>query len=152
MLETSENILPEAISEALETMAFMTVMPIEEEMPYPCQSIEATMSFSGPISGEVKILAGIEFAHMIAANVLGVDFGDPEAQSKSTDAFKEMLNTVCGVLLPKLARSSADVFDVTLPQAQKISGQEKWEEFVATSGATVLNIDENLVAVRLSIT
>jgi len=152
MLETSENILPEAISEALETMAFMTVMPIEEEMPYPSENIEATMSFSGPVSGEVKILAGVEFAHMIAANVLGVDFDDPEAQSKSTDAFKEMLNTVCGVLLPKLARSSADVFDVTLPEAQEISGQEKWEEFLATSGATVLNIDENLVAVRLSIT
>ena len=151
MLEISDNILVESLSEALETMAFMMVMPPEEELPAPEQSIRVDMNFTGPVRGKVELMAGLDFTWNMAANVMGLDPDDEEAKSKGTDAFKELVNTVCGVLLPKLASSPKDIFDVSIPKAQNFETTDDWNNFIAQSDVRVLDVDCQPVAVRLTI-
>ena len=151
MLEISDNILVESITEALETMAFMMVMPPEEELPVPEQSIRVDMNFTGPVRGKVELMAGLDFTWNMAANVMGLDPDDEEAKSKGTDAFKELVNTVCGVLLPKLASSPKDIFDVSIPNAQTFETTDDWNNFITQSDVRVLDVDCQPVAVRLTI-
>ena len=151
MLETSEQILIEALTEALETMAFMMVMPPEDELPTPTQSIKATMDFIGPVRGNVELVASLEFTQAMAANVLGIDSEDSEAVSKGTDAFKELINTTCGVLTPRLGSTPADVFDFSIPQAEQFNTTADWETFIAQTGVSVLDVDGYPVAARLTI-
>ena len=151
MLEISDNVLVDSLSEALETMAFMMVMPPEEELPAPEQSIRVDMSFTGPVRGKVELMADLDFTWNLAANVMGLDPDEEEAKLKGTDAFKELVNTVCGVLLPKLASSPKDIFDVSIPQAQTFDTADDWSKFITQSNATILDVDCQPMAVKLTI-
>jgi hypothetical protein len=111
--------------------------------------VVVSMGFRGPTSGQAELAASEDWLALLAANVMGVDSDDPEAQTKRTDAFKELLNTTCGVLLPKAATTPADVFDVTIPEARRLEGAEAWEKFVGQEGVTVWNVEGFAVAVRL---
>ena len=145
MLQKNESALTEAITEALETMAFMAALPPEEQLPTPDQCVLASIGFNGPTCGNIEMLAGMEFTWIIAANVMGIDCDDQEAQIQGTDAFKELLNTTCGVLLPRLASTSADVFNVTIPEAKNSSLGTDWELFVSQGGVTLLDVNGNLL-------
>jgi len=150
MLETSEMLL-EAVGEAVETMAFMCAMPAEEELPRPGSGVKVTMRFTGRVNGQAELAAGKDFVELLAANVMGVDSGDPEAQAKGTDAFKELLNTTCGLLLPKLAATPADVFDVTIPEATAIDSPEQWDALTSEEGMARWSVDGFALAARLTI-
>ncbi len=145
MIETTE-LLTEAFSQAAETMAFMSVMPIEDDMPKPKQTIQAQISFTGSSEGSVQILAGPEFATTLAENIAALDEVDDQIRA---DAMKELSNVTCGLLLPLIASSQQDVFDVTVPQV--ISGDDapEWNEFIEQTNTRVLNIEDHLVAIRL---
>lgn len=149
MQKTCEALLIESLGEALETMAFMAVMPPEESADAlrPMQAVRARMTFSGPAKGEVEVMGGPVFVQMLAANVLGVDESDPEAVQKGVDALQELVNTTCGILLPQLATPENDQFDVSLPESQEVD-EAAWEAFVH-EGATELDVEGELVAVRL---
>ena len=152
MLETSENLLQESLSEALETMAFMMAMPMEDELSVPEQGTMVWMDFSGRVSGRVELLAGTEFIEMAAANIMGADPDDELVQSKGVDAFKEILNTTCGVLLPKLAESPKDIFDVTFPESEDFSDPQKWTDYINQDGVVVLDVDGFFLALRMTVT
>ena len=150
MPQTTDITVMESLSEALETMAFMMVMEPEEELPTPERSVHVWMSFFGPLSGGLELLGGEEFTRMVAANLMGIEPDDQEAQSKGVDAFKELLNTTCGVLLPRLAASPADEFDVTVPYSQSYD-LAQWQSFVAQPDVMLVDVDRNPVAARLTL-
>lgn len=143
------NVMVESVAEALETMAFITAMAPEESMPTPTDAILVRMRFYGPVTGVAELVAGREFVEMLAANVLGIEPDEPDATALGTDAFMEMLNTTCGVLLPMLARNPEDIFDVTVPESEEIGGVEGWEGFVSQSDVSVLDADGYALAVRI---
>jgi len=150
MLETNGNILVESLTEALDTMAFMSVMPPEEELPTPSRSIRVTMDFAGSVKGAVRLMAPVEGVHMIAASIMGIDFEDDEAQDKDIDAFKELLNTTCGIIITNIATSAADVFDLALPEAEIFSDADEWGKFIGREQVTVLDVDGSPMAVELT--
>ncbi|MCH9022166.1 MAG: chemotaxis protein CheX [Planctomycetes bacterium] len=141
MPEIQNESLTESVCEALETMAFMIVEPPEEDLPTPTEGVKAKMDFMGPHGGTVELMAGFELIETMAANFMGIEPGDPEAQDKRVDAFKELLNVICGILLPKLASSPGDIFDITVPQAQLFTAPQEWETFTKQSGVTVMECD-----------
>ena len=151
MLKTSDNTLMEALSEALETMTFMMAMPPEDELPVPEESVLVRMDFTGRISGRVELLAGPELIQMAAANVLGMDPDDQQVRDKAVDSFKEILNTTCGLLLPKLAQSPAEVFNVTAPSSENFSTPQMWTEYVDQPDVTLVDVDCQPLAFRLII-
>ena len=147
MIETT-NILPDAIAEALETMAFMVPVSLEEELPVPTRSIIGQISFSGPQSGTLQIIAGVGFAKALAENIAALEDPDDDA---CIDAMQELSNVTCGLILPGLASSESDLFDMTIPKTQWFDGEENWNNFIEDESAQILNIEEHLVAAKLTL-
>jgi len=129
MIETG-TIVTQALSEALETMAFLTILPIDEDLLPPEDTILAEMSFTGPKSGTVQILAGPDFAKILAENIGALDEVKDEY---AFDALKELANVICGLVLPMIASSQTDVFDVTVPAIKSGDDAPKWDQFVDES-------------------
>lgn len=145
MIETS-NLLTDAMSQALETMAFLTIMPLEDDLVVPEETLLAEISFAGPKRGTIQILAGSDFSQTLAENMGALD----EADEKSCyDALKELANVTCGLLLPQVASSPVDVFDVTVPAVKSDDNSPQWDEFVAEQNSCILNIEGYMVAAKL---
>lgn len=145
MIET-ENILTNSLAQALETMAFLTIMPPEDDMAAPEQIVLAEISFSGPKSGTIQILAGLDFCRILAENISALTEVSDET---CYDALKELSNVTSGLLLPILACSQEDVFDITIPTIKNGDDSPKWNEFVEQPNTCILNIEGYLVATRL---
>ncbi len=153
MIET-DNMLTKALEQALETMAFLTVMPLEDDIAAPEKPVLGEISFTGPKSGTIQILAGLDFGKILAKNIGALTEADDES---CYDALKELTNVTCGLLLPMLESSQADVFDLTVPAIKNgdglpssPAGGQGWDEFVEQQGSCVLNIEGYLVATRLT--
>ncbi|MBC8468798.1 MAG: hypothetical protein H8D56_04945 [Planctomycetes bacterium] len=145
MIET-ENILTNSLAQALETMAFLTIMPPEDDMAAPEQIVLAEISFSGPKSGTIQILAGLDFCRILAENISALTEVSDET---CYDALKELSNVTSGLLLPILACSQEDVFDITIPTIKNGDDSPKWNEFVEQPNTCILNIEGYMVATRL---
>ncbi len=150
--KSSSELLAESFSQTIETMAFMMALPPEEELSEPEESVKVKMSFTGPISGQIELAAGMEVIINAAANIMGLEPDDPLARDKATDAFKEILNTTCGILLPRIATSPSDIFDVKIPEEEIFYNRAMWSEYATQSDVILLEIDYNLVAVKMVIT
>jgi len=142
------GIVSEAITQALNKMACLEVMPFEGEPEIPSVSIAAEIHFSGPVNGTVRTIAGMDFARTLAENVSGLDM---LTEQECIDAVKELVNVTCGLVLPMIANSRSDVIDVTVPHLIGSREREYWEEFVKHSDATVLDVEDFPVATRLII-
>ncbi len=145
MIET-ENILTDSLAQSLETMAFLTIIPPEENMATPEKTILSEISFAGPKNGTIQILAGLNFCRILAENIGALTEVNDET---CYDALKELSNVTCGLLLPVLADTKADVFDLTIPTINNGNDSPKWNEFVERPNSCILNIEGYLVATRL---
>lgn len=140
------NIVTEAISQALEKMAFLDAMPFDEAFEAPSVTMTADIDFSGPVSGTIRMVAGSDFAQTLAENISGM-FELTEEQC--VDAVKELVNVTCGLVLPMIASSEADVFDLTVPHLAKSEDSVEWDDFASQEDVTVLNVEGHAVATRL---
>ncbi len=145
MIET-ENILTKALVEATETMAFLTIMPPDEELSKPDKTVLAEMGFKGPRNGLIQILAGIDFCRILAENIGALSEADDKA---CHDAIGELVNVVCGLVLPSIAFSKTDVFEVTVPDIQTGDNSPTWDEFTQRQNCFISNIEGYTVASRL---
>ena len=141
-------IVSEAITQALEKMAFLDAVVYIGEPEIPSVSITAEIEFTGPVSGAVRTIAGVDFAKTLAENVSGL----PElTEQECIDAMKELVNVTCGLVLPMLADSQDDVFDVTVPHLTGSKERIYWQEFVESIDAVVLDVEGFSVATKLII-
>jgi CheY-specific phosphatase CheX len=143
----TEHILMDSLSNVLEKMAFLTIMPIEEEMATPKEVLLSEIHFKGPQSGTLRILAGFDFTRLLAENMSA---GEDTDHASCHDVFRELSNVTCGLLLPLLSGSHEDVFDITVPVV--VGGQKvpSWNEFTADPDCHVLNVENNLIAIQLT--
>ena len=58
--------------------------------------LEASMTFSGPASGRFVLAGGAEVCATLAANLLGLEAGDPAAAASAGDALCETCNMLAG--------------------------------------------------------
>lgn len=142
----TEEVLTQALSEALETMAFLTIVPEDDDMVVPQKTVLAEISFTGARNGTIQILAGLDFCKVLAENIAAIDDVDDQ---NALDALKELSNVSCGLFLPMVVSSTADVFDVSVPKASRSDNPSKWDEFVADQNSCTLNIEGFCIAVKL---
>lgn len=136
----------EALIQVLETMGFMTVMPMEEDLAVPEETILAEIDFMGPRNGSIQIIASLEFGRILAENIGNLT--NPDSQA-ACDALKELSNVTCGLFLPILTSTTADSFAITVPGLQTCDNSSQWHEFTADSNSIVSNIEGYMVATRL---
>ena len=147
MIKT-ENIVSDALSQAVETMAFMDIFPPDEEIPAPVAAILAEINFFGPAKGTFQLLAGKEFAAAVAENYAAED--DVTMQA-AIDAMKELVNITCGLIIPMISHSKADIYDLSVPLLKTGPDCPSWSEFTALSECRIINTEGMLTAARLKL-
>ncbi len=115
--ETLSNVA----EEVFESLAF--VLPAfedEEESTLPAEDkmTTAAITFAGPFEGSMTVSISSELLPAVAGNMLGLDFDEEPSPEMQGDALKELLNVLCGNLLPKLAGEEV-VFSVAAAEVLK---------------------------------
>lgn len=146
MIDTSD-ILVEALTQALETSAFLTVMPSQEQPDPPQRFFQVQMHFKGPACGTLQIVTGFELGRILAQNIMGAESTDDDI---AIDAIKELANVTCGLLFPMLVSSENDLFDATLPEVQEFKDSEQWESLTRQNGAIILDVEGLPILVSLT--
>ena len=147
MTDTTQ-ILAGALTQALETMAFMEILSIEEAMPAPQEVCLTRIEFVGPQRGCIEILAGSEFAGTLAENFAALDEVTGEDRQ---DALQELANVTCGLVTPMIAADLSDVFDLTIPTVSDSDAPAKWQAFARDAEACVMNVEGHMIAAKLSL-
>ncbi len=136
----------EALIEALETMAFLTEVPMDDDLTVSKETILAEIDFMGARNGCIQIIAGLNFGKILAENIGNITDPDKEA---ACDAMQELTNVTCGLFLPMLTSTTADPFAITVPRIQTCEDSTQWHEFIADPASVVSNIEGYMVATRL---
>jgi len=144
----AENLLPQALTQALETMAFLTVTPEDEGMIIPTETVTAEINFTGAKKGTIQIIAGTDFCNTLAENIAAIDNVSNQA---ALDALKELSNVTCGLFLPMVVSSTADVFDITVPKVSCCDDSSQWDEFTSNDNSCTLNIEGFCIAIKLTV-
>lgn len=142
------NILTGALAQALETMAYMEIMPVDEEASAPDETRCAEISFTGPQQGCIQILAGRAFAETLAENIGALD---EVTEADCQDALKELANVTCGLVTPIIATEMSEVFELTIPSIKDGDAVGAWQAWVADPEACILNVEENMIAAKLTL-
>ena len=145
-MKKTADMLIEAMAQALEKMAFMTVLPVDDYMVIPETTMLARIDFTGPKCGSIAILAGPDFADLIAKNMGAMDQVDDQT---CCDALRELANVTCGLVVPMISSSPTEVFDVSVPAIDTGADSPKWQQFTAAGNGVVLNVEGHAVAMTM---
>ena len=111
-----DEALRKVAEETFETLAFILPVPEEDGAEAAClPQVAASVAFTGPFGGSIALAVSAEMLPALGANMLGLDDGDEPPLDKQLDALGELLNIICGNLLPVIGGSEA-VFDVHAPE------------------------------------
>lgn len=135
--------------ESLDTMAFVPLDPAEPDALPAGKALLVTMDFKGPVTGQVALVVPEHFAHTLAANFLGTEPDDPEADMKAADSIKELVNVTVGAMMPRLATSKEDTFDLSIPQSRAFDLESEWHRFTTQPNTTVFAAEGDTIAIQL---
>ncbi len=147
-VETPHQVILETVSQTLETMAFICVEPITEAA-VPDEPLCLSMKFDGPSRGAVEMVASRNLGRRLASEVLMVEADDPEFESRAEDALREILNVVVGAMMPHLARSPGDVFNLGLPETADFD-PNRWSLFTDPHKACLLDAETQPIGFRIA--
>ncbi len=150
MHELQELVAIEYLAEALEQMAFIGVSPLDEPPPAPLKPVMLSIDFRGQQAGTVQLLAPLDLGAGIAANALGTDPQDPEAQSRAVDALRELLNVACGLLLTAASGGAADACEMSIPKLAELDPAQ-WQPLLAGGDFAALDADGYPAAIRVTL-
>lgn len=101
----------------LESLALMFLVPEDEASPLPCCNRRVVVAFTGPFDGSLVLAASDDMLLELAANMLGLESGRVVTMDQQEDALKELVNVVCGNLLPAIA-GKEPVFQIGAPEVR----------------------------------
>jgi hypothetical protein len=146
MIEMLNQFALDALADSFETMAFMSPMPTEEPHEAPSDAVLVSIFFTGSSSGIVELVTPRDLGKLAATNILGVD---PGSSAHYDDALKELLNILGGLMLRRWILESRGKIEISLPKVSTFDVLADWPSFIASPGATVLNVEDNMVALRV---
>ncbi len=116
-----ENILWHVAEDVLGKLAFMFSYPDDstgDEEETGEEPVLSYVSFKGPFEGSLLMLVSPMILPELAGNMLGLDDDEKASEEEQFDALKELINVICGNLLPKIAGKQA-IFKVGVPEVCK---------------------------------
>lgn len=107
--------LVEVTADTLERLAYIFTFPAEEAPVIDDRNQEVVrVDFSGPFGGGIELSLPSSALGELAVNMLGAEDGEELSLEQQRDALKELINVVCGNLLPVLA-GHAEEFNLRPP-------------------------------------
>ncbi|MFO0630946.1 MAG: chemotaxis protein CheX [Polyangiales bacterium] len=104
----------EALTEVLETSAFVTVSPWADNDVFTDDVWEARVSYHGQARGEMRLWIDAVQARDIASNLLALDGPDAADAEQLRDVVGEVANMVCGAALLRIHPES--LIDLDAPR------------------------------------
>ena len=104
MEQQIRNIMAVVANETLEKLAFIFAFSDNGRAnDGPAPAVTGRVDFNGHFSGVLMMRISQGAVTELAANMLGLDDDSEISDNEQQDAFKEMLNVICGNLLPAIA-------------------------------------------------
>lgn len=141
--------LESVFCEVLETLAFMFGDAVDkDEIPTSVEDVlEATITFTGAKQGKLSLVASRGIAMELAANALGVDVDDDEADEGAQDALGELMNVTLGQLLTAI-EGNTEVFDLNPPNVTAQPDSATWEQYLDDPQSVAFVVDDHPVIIR----
>jgi hypothetical protein len=149
MREAQTQNMTEAFGGALEALAFITLAPAEEPIAAPVDATLVRVQLNGTVSAALELVAGASFGRQLAANLLGLEADDPEIELRRADALKELINVAAGAIIGTEIANGAAPREIGIPHIEPFATHEAWEAFTAAPGASVLDAEGNIIAIRI---
>ncbi len=116
MEQKIKSILTRVTSETLERLAFLfTFADDERDIDGQEPAVTGRVEFSGFFAGSILLRLSSSALQELAVNMLGLDDDDEIPPEEKQDAFKEMLNVICGNALPAIAGNQVE-FKIGSPE------------------------------------
>jgi hypothetical protein len=148
MRPSSPELLLEALAEALETMAFISPEPAVAGLTPPTESECLSIRWSGGGGGELQLATTRRFGELLAANILALEPGTPEAAQRAADALKELCNITAGALLARMSDTPEDALKMGLPSARLLPDGAAWRQFVGQPRTVMVLAEGQPLAAR----
>jgi chemotaxis protein CheY-P-specific phosphatase CheC len=96
MVEPTVELLTDVLGTVLQDSAFMFVEPSEEPPEWGEKVFTASLTFESERSGTLRLNMAVPVGVELAANMLGTEIDDPEAEENGRAAVSEVLNVIGG--------------------------------------------------------
>lgn len=146
MPDNSSTIVAEALLEALETMAFVALLPVEDTGTSPPDARRVCMQFAGGSTGGIELVAPFGLGRLLRDNILG-GAEDDDPDNGPDDALRELMNVTSGILLRQITADKCDV-EMGIPTVERYNAPKDWPVFITQPGALVFDADGHPVAIR----
>jgi chemotaxis protein CheY-P-specific phosphatase CheC len=151
MEQKIKKVLAGVTSDTLEKLAFLFVFPDEErDGDGPEPTIAGRVQFNGHFSGSMVLKMSSSVLPELSANMLGVDDDAEISPEEQQDAFKEMLNVLCGNFLPAIAGDEV-VFNIEPPEIMSKNGAKTGMDEEKPTCVERLTVEEGFCDVYLYI-
>jgi hypothetical protein len=101
MADASPELLTDILGTVFQETAFMFVEPAEEPVAWGPKVFTATLAFESVQGGVLRLTAAVPVGVELAANMLGCDASDPEAEENGRAAISEILNVIGGAFVTR---------------------------------------------------
>jgi hypothetical protein len=123
--KTTRHSLAAVVTDVLGDLAFMVSDGEPAEMPHGAVWLQCEVSYEGPVHGTLCCWCTRDFAIQLAANLLGIEVDEGDAQAAAEDAVREFMNVLCGQLLTAWYGKQA-VFAVTIPVVRECAEPQRY--------------------------
>lgn len=131
MSENINEILYRVGEEVLEKLAFLFSFPADDDDDFEEDgAVSAKVAFTGPFTGSVVMSVSDSALPELAENMLGFEENEETSTEQQYDALKELINVICGNLLPAIA-GKQEIFNVEMPIV--LNEDESYEKELGTA-------------------
>ncbi|MBK9518764.1 MAG: chemotaxis protein CheX [Anaeromyxobacter sp.] len=116
MADATSELLTDIVGTVLQDSAFMFVEPAEEPIQWGERVFAATLAFESVRSGTLRLTMAVPVGVELAANMLGTEPSDPEAEENGRAAVSEILNVIGGAFVTRFFGTKVPS-QLGLPQA-----------------------------------
>ncbi|MFO0580787.1 MAG: chemotaxis protein CheX [Anaeromyxobacter sp.] len=101
MHEPTPDLLADVLGSVLQDSAFIFAEPVDEPEPFAAEVFAAELAFDSVRGGVLRLVTTPRGCVEIAANMLGLDASEAEAQDQARSALAEVLNVVGGAFVTR---------------------------------------------------
>lgn len=150
MNAVTSGILSDVVVDTLEKLAFMFAVPLAGPAPEdPRELATVRVRFSGPLCGGMQLSLSRSVLAELAGNMLGADDGSALPADEQHDALRELINVICGNLLPMIGGGTAE-FNIQTPFIPA-AGASAVGEFGPVAAVSNLSVESGICLVALQL-
>jgi CheY-specific phosphatase CheX len=151
MIENMTEQLTQISMDTIEKLTFAFASQdedVNEDDIYDFQIV--TVDFSGWFSGSLNMKISKHILSELTRNMLGIDDDESVSDEQNNDMLKELLNIICGNLLPEVGGSKA-IFSIGTPAIHGAGMLNADEDEFNVNLDTILSIDDGYCQLSLRI-